>query len=165
MPGALDDIEAGLAWLVEQELVVEKPLFLLGQSLGASLAVYFSATNNDAQYHLSGVVSDAAFTRYSDVVRHVASKSWVTWPFQYPVSWAVTKDYDPVDFVAAVSPTPLMVIHSRDDNVVPFNYSDELFDAAQEPKFRVETTGRHSATFNKKENRHVLLKFFESYSK
>lgn len=164
VPGALDDITAGLDWLLEQETVSDKPIFLLGQSLGASLVIYFAATDEPAQRHLSGVVSDAAFTRYSDVVRYVASKSWLTWLFQYPASWLVTHEYDPVDYVGDVSPVPLMLIHSTDDTLIPFEYSALLFDASGEPKTRVESKGRHVMTFNFPENRTKLLYFFERYS-
>ncbi len=161
LPGVLRDIKAGLQWLLEQHDVADKPLYLLGQSLGASLAIYFAATDEQARRHLSGVVSDAAFTRYRDIVRHVAAGSWLTWPFQYPASWMVVKQYDPIDYVARITPLPLLLIHSRDDEMIPYQYGERLYRAAASPKQFLATRGFHGGTFNEADNRAVLLLFFE----
>ncbi len=165
LPGALWDIKAGLQWLLEQRNVADKPLYLLGQSLGASLAIYFAATDEQARQHLSGVVSDAAFTRYRDIVRHVAAGSWLTWLFQYPASWMVVKRYDPIDYIARITPLPLLLIHSRDDKVIPYQYGERLYQAAASPKQFLETRGLHGGTFNEAANRAVLLSFFEKNRK
>ncbi len=164
LPGALWDIKVGLQWLLERRDVADKPLYLLGQSLGASLAIYFAATDEQARQHLRGVVSDAAFTRYSDIVRHVAGGSWLTWLFQYPASWMVVKQYDPIDYVARMTPLPLLLIHSRDDNVIPYQHGERLYQAAVSPKQFLETRGSHGGTFNEADNRAALLLFFEKNS-
>ncbi len=161
LSGALEDIKTGFNWLVKQESISGKPVFLLGQSLGASMAIYFAATDHNAQNHLAGVISDAAFTRYRDMARHVADQAWITWLLQYPVSWSIVRQYDPVDYVAFISPIPLLIIHSRDDEIIPFEYFNVLFDVAAEPKTQVETKGRHGMTFNDPHNRRILLDFFE----
>lgn len=165
LPSALEDIKMGFNWLVQQESVSEKPVFLFGQSLGASMGLYFAATNEQARSKLSAVISDASFTRYRDIARYVAGQTWVTWPFQYPASWVMIRGHDPIDFVDDISPVPLLLIHSRDDNIIPFIYSDTLFGAAIEPKSRLITTGRHGATFNQPKNRWALLRFLEKASK
>jgi len=164
LPGALWDIKAGLQWLLEQRDVADKPLYLLGQSLGASLAVYFAATDEQARQYLNGVVSDAAFTRYSDIVRHVAASNWLTWLFQYPASWVVVKQYDPIDYIARITPLPLLLIHSRGDEIIPYQYGEQLYQAAVLPKQFLETRGFHGGTFNEASNRAVLLSFFEKHS-
>lgn len=161
LPGALWDIKAGLQWLLEQRGIADKPLYLLGQSLGASLAIYFAATDKQARQHLSGVISDAAFTRYGDIVRHVAAGNWLTWLLQYPASWVVVKRYNPIDYIARITPLPLLVIHSRDDAVIPYQHGERLHQAAASPKQFLETRGFHGGTFNEAGNREVLLSFFE----
>ena len=165
LPSALKDIKTGFNWLIKQETVSGKPVFLLGQSLGASMGLYFAATDAEAKSHLAAVVSDAAFTGYDDIARHVASQVWLMWPFQYPLSWLIEGQYDPIDYIGAISPTPLLLIHSHDDGVIPFEQSDRLFERALEPKTRASTEGRHGMTFNQSKNRWLLLNFFEKYSK
>lgn len=164
LPGALSDIKTGFNWLTEQPSILEKPIFLLGQSLGASMGVHFIATTPNAKKHLSAAVIDAAFTGYSDIARHVANRSWITWSLQYPASWLMISGYDPIDHISAISPLPLLVIHSRDDNVIPFDHSKQLYSKALEPKLKINTSGPHTATFNNPKNRTALLHFFERFT-
>lgn len=159
LPGALDDIRHGLQFLLAHDATQGKPLYLLGQSLGASMAIYFAATDLQAQQHLSAVISDAAFARYSEMARHVTGQSWLTWPLQYPVSWSMIRGYDAVDYVADISPLPLLLIHSEDDRIVPYANNGKLLRAALPPKTFLKTRGLHTATFNDEENRHYLLDY------
>ncbi len=161
LPGVIYDIEAGFEWLLSKENITDTPVYLLGQSLGGSLGLYFAATNNQAKTNLSGVISDAAFTSYSDIVQHVASQNWLTWALQYPASWSVVRRYDPIDYIAQISPTPVLLFHSPDDQVIPYLYGEELFQAAKEPKQFIRTSGPHIATFRQLKQRQALLNFFE----
>ena len=157
LPGVLQDIQAGFEYLLSRADVDEKPLYLLGQSLGASMAIYFAATDPLAKQHLNAVISDAAFPRYGEMARHVSAQSWLTWPLQYPVSWSMIGGYDPVDFVADIAPVPLLLIHSRDDRIVPHAFNDQLLQAALPPRNFFETRGPHTATFSNAQNREYLL--------
>jgi hypothetical protein len=42
---------------------------------------------------------------------------------------------------------PILLVHSRDDDVVPFDFGTRLFAAAGEPKQFVEILGRHNDGF------------------
>jgi len=159
LPGALDDVRAGFRFLVDRTSAQNKPVYLLGQSLGASMGLYFAATDPQAKQVLDAVVSDAAFTGYGDIARAVAARSWLTWAIQLPVAWSMIRGYDPIDYVAKVAPVPLLLIHSRDDEVVPFTNGRKLFAAAAEPKTFYETRGRHTSTFQSERNREYLLKY------
>lgn len=159
LPGALEDIRKGFQFILERDATQGKPLYLLGQSLGASMAIYFAATDTQAKQQLSAVISDAAFARYSEMARHVTGQSWLTWPLQYPVSWSMIRGYDPVDYVAGISPLPLLLIHSQDDRIVPYAFNEQLLQAALPPKTFHNTGGPHTATFRIRENRDYLLDY------
>jgi alpha-beta hydrolase superfamily lysophospholipase len=165
LPGALEDIRNGLQFILAQDATREKPLYLLGQSLGASMAIYFAATDPQARQHLSAVISDAAFARYSEMARHVTGQSWLTWPLQYPVSWSMIRGYDAVDYVANISPLPLLLIHSEDDRIVPYANNGKLLQAALPPKTFYKTRGPHTATFRNRENRDYLLDYLARTAK
>ena len=165
LPGALDDIRKGMQYILTQDAAQGKPLYLLGQSLGASMAIYFAATDPQARQHLSAVISDAAFARYSEMARHVTGQSWLTWPLQYPVSWSMIRGYDSIDYVADISPLPLLLIHSEDDRIVPYANNGKLLQAALPPKTFYKTRGPHTATFRKKENRDYLLDYLARTAK
>jgi len=165
LPGALEDIRNGLQFILAQDATQGKPLYLLGQSLGASMAIYFAATDPQAKQHLSSVISDAAFARYSEMARHVTGQSWLTWPLQYPVSWSMIRGYDAIDYVADISPLPLLLIHSEDDHIVPYANNGKLLQAALPPKTFYKTRGPHTATFRKKKNRDYLLDYLARTAK
>jgi len=48
---------------------------------------------------------------------------------------------DPDHYVAGISPRPLVMVHSRNDNVVPFEMGQETFSLAKEPKTFLTTEG------------------------
>ena len=161
LPAVLQDVRTGFAYLLENPASQGRPLFLLGQSLGASLGLYFAATDPQARRRLDGVISDAAFASYRGIVREVAGRSWLTWPLQYPLAWRLPAGLDPVDHVAAIAPTPLLLIHSRQDPIIPYVNAERLYQAARQPVTLRTTLGPHTATFNHPEHRRFVLSFFE----
>jgi fermentation-respiration switch protein FrsA (DUF1100 family) len=48
---------------------------------------------------------------------------------------------DPDHYIAGISPRPLVMVHSRNDNVVPFAMGQATFDRAKEPKKLIVTEG------------------------
>ncbi|HED19749.1 MAG TPA: alpha/beta fold hydrolase [Gammaproteobacteria bacterium] len=165
LPGALQDIGTGFQFVLNRNADLKKPVYLLGQSLGASMAIYFAATDPQAKQNLSAIISDAAFTRYSAIARYATGQSWLTWLLQYPVSWSVIRGYDPVDYIGDISPVPLLLIHSKDDPVIPYAFGQELMQAARPPKTFLTTNGPHTATFNSRKNREFLLEFLANTGK
>ncbi len=163
LPEIFLDIEAGLNWLLKHDEGL--PVVLLGQSLGASLAIYFAANNSLGQLNLAGIISDAAFTSYFKITRHIADKVWLSWPFQYPIAWAMNYPYDPIDYISRLSPMPLLLLHSRNDEIIPFAYANQLFSAAKQPKYFHPTQGRHNETFFYIKNRYIMLDFLKEQVK
>lgn len=160
LPAVFQDIEAGFAWLALQPEARGRPLFLLGQSLGASLGGYVVATRAAARAQLHGVVLDAGIARYDRIAREVAARSWVTWPLQWPIAWSMPEGYDLLPVVGQISPVPVMVIHGARDEIVPYSHSQALFAAAREPKSFLSYDGPHIGAFADAENRRHLLDFF-----
>lgn len=147
--GALHDAESGLRWLVTHPEARDKPLFLLGQSLGGALGIALASewAQRGEQPPLDGVILDGTFSGFRAIAREKLGAFWLTWPFQAPLSWTITSDYEGVDRIADISPTPLLIIHSVRDNIIPFHHGQTLFEAAQEPKAFLQTDTPHGATF------------------
>ncbi len=62
------------------------------------------------------------------------SRAWATWPFQW-VPWLVLSDkYAPGDQVSKLAPVPLLIIHYKDDPIVPYISGEEIFRKASDPK-------------------------------
>lgn len=159
------DIDTGFQWLIRQPQVQGRPLFLLGQSLGASLAAYYAGSREEVRGRLSAIVLDSPFASYRELTRQKLADFWPTWPLQYPLSWLMPDCYSPIRTIDSISPVPLLIIASDEDKVVPLQQSLKLYQAARPPKRFLRAHGRHIATFNEKKNRQVVLDFFSSASR
>lgn len=160
LPEVFSDIQAALDWTFAEPRTEGMPVFVLGQSLGASMSGYVVATNADLHSQLTAVVLDAAFASYRELTRSAASSYWLTWPLQYPASWTMPRKYDLIDYIAQISPTPLLIIHGTEDQVVPFTNAEELFSVARDPKNFLQYDGPHIETFRDLELRQMVLDFF-----
>jgi fermentation-respiration switch protein FrsA (DUF1100 family) len=160
IPEIFEDISAALEWTLAEPRANDKPIFVLGQSLGASMSGYVVATRQDLNDGLTGVVLDAAFASYPQITREVASRHWLTWAFQYPASWTMPRKYNLIDYVDQISPTPLLIIHGTQDTIIPFKNGEELFAAAREPKNFMRYDGPHIETFKDLQLREMMLSFF-----
>jgi fermentation-respiration switch protein FrsA (DUF1100 family) len=160
IPEIFDDIAAGLEWTLAEPRAAGKPVFMLGQSLGAAMSGYVIANRPDLRQGLTAVALDAAFASYSDIAKEVASRNWLTWSFQYPAAWAMPNDYDLIDYIGEISPTPVLIIHGTADEIIPFSNGEALFDAAGDPKNFLRYDGPHIQTFRDLELRTLVLGFF-----
>jgi alpha-beta hydrolase superfamily lysophospholipase len=160
LPEVFEDIKATLEKAYGDPRVAGKPIFMLGQSLGAAMSGYVVATNPALNKPLDAVVLDAAFASYPQITREVASRHWLTWSFQYPASWTMPRKYNLVDHIAQISPTPVLIIHGTQDQIIPFTNGEILFSAARDPKNFLQYDGPHIETFRDLELRQMMLDFF-----
>lgn len=159
LPAVFEDLDTAFRWLIEQPQVRNKPIFVLGQSLGANLAAYYLGEDDEARRQIAGLVLDAPFASYRDLVRQKLAISWLTWPFQAVLSWLVPDRYSPIRNISAIAPIPLLVVASEIDPIVPIEHTRALFLAAPQPKTMHVYRGPHVSTFTQRENRDVLLEF------
>tara|TARA_Y100001001_G_scaffold33261_1_gene27642 strand:- start:528 stop:1403 length:876 start_codon:yes stop_codon:yes gene_type:complete len=161
--GALHDAETGLRWLTHQEHTEDRPLYLLGQSLGGALSIALASewTQRNEQPTLDGIILDGTFSGFRYIAREKLDLFWLTWPFQYPLSWTIPDDYEGTDRIADLSPVPVMVIHSVRDGIIPFEHGVRLYEAAEQPKEFLQTDTPHAATFVIPAYREAVLEFME----
>ncbi len=155
IPAIFQDVEASLKWL--RSRFPERNIYLLGQSIGSAIATTSMALFKD-EYNLSGLVLDASFTGYRDVAQYVTSSSVITW-LMWPFTWLLPTQWDPVDYIAQISPKPILIFHSRGDGILPYSLGRELFEQAEQPKTWQESQGRHIQTFNFDQYREILINF------
>ena len=131
--GTYLDAQAAWDWLTKVKKVPADKIIVFGRSLGGSVASHLAMNNRPL-----GLVVESAFSSYADIgkkfypylpVRHFAK-------FKYPTIEHVRK----VD-------CPILFVHSRGDEVVPFEFGLKLYDAAHEPKEFVEIYGCHNDGF------------------
>jgi hypothetical protein len=108
---------------------------------------------------LKGVVLDAVFSGHRDIANAMLSRQWLTWPVQFAVMPFLPTEYNPADHVAQISPTPLLMFHSPQDQVIPYAQGQTVFQQAAAPKYWIRTQGPHIATFDFPQYQQTLLRF------
>ncbi len=127
--------DAGAAWryLTEQRGIPPREIVIFGRSLGGAVAVELAARCEPA-----AVIVESSFTSAPDLAAS-------TFPF-FPVRWLCRFRYDSLEKIASLR-CPLLVIHSPDDDLIPFENGQKLFDAASEPKQFLTIEGGHNEGF------------------
>jgi fermentation-respiration switch protein FrsA (DUF1100 family) len=108
-------------------------IIVVGQSLGGAVAVSL-VSNSRYKQRVKALIIDSSFSSYRRIAREKMNMLWLTWPFQYPLSWFFDDSYSPVKKIADVSPVPVLILHGMCDPVVPAHHGELLFAAAREPK-------------------------------
>jgi len=129
------DANRAFRYLAAREDVKDKPILLLGQSYGAQLAINVATRFED---DVSLLVTEGAFTSFRDIAIHTTP--WIGKPF----TWAVfVNPYSSVELIRNAS-TPKLIIHSQEDDVVPFFMGEQLYDAASSKKTFWKIRGKHT---------------------
>lgn len=131
--GTYRDARAAYDWLTQSKGVGADQIVLFGRSLGGSIAAHLAG-----QVDARAVVVESAFTSYPDMGARM-------YPYM-PVRLFARFRYDTRAHLARVR-CPVLVMHSREDELVPFEFGRRLFEAAREPKRFVEITGGHNDGF------------------
>jgi hypothetical protein len=130
--GTYQDAEAAWRWLVAKGFAPER-IVLYGESLGNAVAV-----ETALRHPPRALILESAFTSIADMGK-------VVYPW-LPVRLIARTRYDNLAKIGSVR-APVLVLHSREDRVVPFRMGEALFAAAPEPKEFFEMTGSHDEGF------------------
>jgi uncharacterized protein len=135
--GTARDARAGWQWLIEQQGLSPEEIVLFGRSLGASVAAELAASRAPGEKP-AAVILESSF-------RSVPKLGQRLYPF-LPVRWLARLEYDTESYVTRIE-APLLVIHSRDDEIIPFSEGEAVFEAAGEPKQLLVIRGGHNTGF------------------
>jgi hypothetical protein len=131
--GTYRDAEAAWAYLTETRGIDSGKIILFGRSLGAAVIADLATRTEPA-----GVILESAFLSVPDMAATIYP--WL------PVRWLASYRYDNGDKVTRIT-QPLLIIHSRRDEIIPFEQGERLFQRASEPKQFLELRGRHNDGF------------------
>ena len=131
--GTYLDVRAAYRWLAEEKKISPDNIIAFGRSLGGSIATYLAK-----KVRVGALIVESAFTSYVDI----GTKFY---PYM-PVRWFARFSYRTIDYIKKVH-CPVMIIHSRNDETIPFEFGLELYEAANEPKEFVEIFGSHNDGF------------------
>lgn len=163
--GLVEDVQRAIEFSLRFKSDRAPCIYLLGESLGASLALY-AAANTQHRASLCAVVAHSPFAGYRKIAREKLSSFWLTWALQIPLSWTITTRFDPLPIVANIAPVPILFIHGGSDRVVPPHHSQWLLEAAARPKERWLLEGvQHIEALRHDRVRGALTDFFKSNSR
>ncbi len=127
------DIRAMWDYLVTVKQIPEEKIVLFGRSLGAA------PTAELAQSVTPGaVVLESAFLSVPDVAMKMAIVGRLT--------WLIRHRFENKSKVGKIT-SPILVVHSPDDEVIPYEHGRRLFELAPEPKSFLEIRGDHNLGF------------------
>jgi fermentation-respiration switch protein FrsA (DUF1100 family) len=119
--GLYEDARSTLDWL-KIKGVKEKNIILYGESLGTAVAIE-TAQNKD----LAGIILESPFTSMVELAQKY-------YPF-LPVKFLLKDKYETIKKLPNIN-SPLLVLHGKIDNIVPFSMGKKIFEKANKPKFK-----------------------------
>lgn len=150
--GLYEDGEAAWNYLVSERRLAPEQVIVFGRSLGAVVAARV------ASHHTPGaLVIESGMTSGIDMARRL-------YPF-LPARLVTRLEFPMLEFVQAIR-CPVLVIHSRDDEIIPFDMGRALYEAVPgEDKSFLEIRGGHNTGFYLSEAVYIpaLEKFLKEY--
>ena len=131
--GTYRDAEAAWRYLTEQRHTPSCRIVLFGESLGGAVGAWLAARQKPA-----ALVIASGFTSVPDLAQHF-------YPFM-PVRWLAHLRYDTRENLRAVA-APVLIAHSQEDEIIPFEHGQALYAAANPPKRFLELAGGHNDGF------------------
>lgn len=131
--GTYKDAEAAWNYLNDTLGINGEQIIIFGRSLGASIATWLARKHTPA-----ALVIESGFSSVPTMGQRL-------YPF-LPIRWLAHLKYDTKQYVKNIA-CPVMVAHSKDDEIIPFEEGREIFEAAPEPKQFLEMRGGHNDGF------------------
>ncbi|MEN9217487.1 MAG: alpha/beta hydrolase [Gloeomargarita sp. DG_2_bins_126] len=132
-PGTYLDGEAAWDYLTQTRQVPARRIILYGESLGGGIATYLAA-----KYQPAGLILGSTFTSVPDRAKEL-------FPLM-PIDLIAQFQYNNLARLPQIQ-CPVLVIHSRQDEIIPFHHGQRLYEAANTPKFFLEIQGNHNEGF------------------
>lgn len=131
--GAITDAEASWDWLREWKNPPPGSVVLFGRSLGGGVAAALAA-----RHEPGALILESTFTSLHDVAKDM-------FPL-LPVGLFLPQDFDTPGNIEKLR-IPLLVVHSPDDEVVPYRLGKALYDEYAGPKRLLVLSGTHNSGF------------------
>ena len=116
-----NEARKSVEWLNEIG-VTSKNIILYGESLGTGVATELGQNNS-----FSGIVLESPFTSIAD-----AAKIYYSY---LPVNLLLKDRYDTIKKIKNIK-IPVLIMHGKKDNIVPFFMGEKLYQMANEPKYK-----------------------------
>ncbi|MBU4200536.1 MAG: alpha/beta hydrolase [Verrucomicrobia bacterium] len=125
-----EDALAAWNYLTRERRLPPDRIIVCGRSLGGAVAAWLADKQKPA-----GLILESTFTSLPDIGARVY--------WYLPVRLLCRYRYPTIEYIQYLD-CPVLVAHSREDEMIPFAHARKLFEAAPEPKVFTELTGGHN---------------------
>lgn len=130
--GLYKDAVSIYEYLLKERKIHAGNIVLYGESLGGAVAIDLAS-----KVKVCALITEGTFSSVRDMAR-------VIYPFIPSIPWWTT--YDSVSKIKKII-CPKLIIHSIDDDIVPFRLGEKLFNSAADPKKLLKIKGSHNTAF------------------
>jgi len=127
------DAEAAWEYLVDEKGWKPEEIVVFGRSLGGAVAAWLGARRTPR-----ALIVESCFTSVTDIASEL-------YPF-LPVRILSRFRYDTASALRDVH-SPVLIIHSKNDEIIPYHHGCSLYAGANEPKHFLEIRGDHNTGF------------------
>jgi hypothetical protein len=135
--GTYRDAQAAWDYLLRERGVSADRIVIFGRSLGGAVGAWLASQLPQAEMP-AALIIESSFSSGADMARRL-------YPI-YPARLLTRLKYPVVDYAARLR-CPLLVVHSRDDEIIPYAMGRAVYAAAPQPKSFLELRGDHNAGF------------------
>ncbi len=135
------DANAAWRYLTEQRGTSPDDIVIFGRSLGASVAARLAS-----EHQPLALIVESPFTSIPDIAQDLYP--WL------PARWLSRFSHATRDYVSNVN-CPILVIHSRDDEIIPCHHGEAVYAAANEPRALLPLRGSHNDAFMRDERTYL----------
>ena len=125
--------DADAAWTYLTERYKPEEIVIFGRSLGGAVAA-----NLASRVAPAGLILESTFASAPAMARDMLPMFWLGPFLQY--------EYNTLELIDQID-CPLLVIHSPDDEIIPYAQGQSVFHAAKEPKQFLQLQGPHNSGF------------------
>lgn len=113
--GLLDDTQSAINVVRHRSDVNPQRLVLFGQSIGG--ANILDVIGQGDREGIRAVILDSTFASYATIANQMIPGS----------GYLLDESYSGENYIASVSPIPLLLIHGKADHVIPWQHSEKLY--------------------------------------
>jgi uncharacterized protein len=132
--GTYMDSEAALEHLIKVENIPPERIIIMGRSLGGPIAARLAT-----KVQVKALILESTFTSITDL-----GAQW--YPF-LPVRALSRYKYNTLEYLKNIKPMPVLIVHSPQDELIPYDHGVALWEAASDPKQFLKIAGTHNEGF------------------
>ncbi|MFC1807955.1 alpha/beta hydrolase [Candidatus Omnitrophota bacterium] len=128
--GLYKDVDSAYAYLTNTREISSDSIILYGESLGGAVAI-------DLAHRVSAgaLITENTFTSIKDMAKTI---------YPFLPTFLIRTKFDSESKIKHID-IPKLIIHSLDDQMIPYEMGKKLFESAKEPKRFLEINGAHNA--------------------